>query len=274
MQAFKTLRAPKALPAPAAGPRPKRRILLLAAAGVGGLVILGAGAFGAVLLLHTETPHVEAAAPPPPPPPPPIELPQKEGPKAQRAFLAVIAAARAALDLPGGGAAPRLVTNRATRAEALCAALKDGPPRRWVGTISQVGQNEDKLGTLTIEIAPGVSVKTWNTAPADAGYGTLLDPKSIFFQAADVFGRGQQVVFSGTFFPSPLDCVSLANLNPASALREPAFILKFEDLRPLGPVKSLVEAEAKAADGKGKAAKDGAKDGAKGDHTGSVPAKH
>lgn len=267
VQAFKTLRAPKALPAQAAGPRPKRRLLLLAATGVGGLVILGGGAFAAFLMLRTQAPRVEAAAPPPPPPPPPIELPEKEGPKSQRAFLTVIAAARAALDLPGGAATPRLVTNRAARAEALCAALRDGPPRRWVGTISQVGVNEDKRGTLTIEIAPGVSVKTWNTAPADAGYDTLLDPKAPFFIAAEMFGRGQQVVFSGSFFPYPLDCVSLTNLNPASALREPAFILKFEELRPLGPVKALVEAEAKA---KAKAA--GGSDG-KGDQTGSV-AKH
>lgn len=243
-------------------PASRKGRLLMAGGALGALLIIGGAGTAAFVLLapapaHEEVAHAE------PPGPPPLDYPEKGAPKAQRALMAAIEAGRAAMAMEGGQSAPRLAQARAARGEALCAVLSEGPPRRWVGTISQVGLNDDKQGTLTVELAPGISVKTWNTAAADAGYGTLLDPKSIFFQAADVFGRGQQVVFSGTFFPSPLDCISLANLNPASALREPAFIMKFEDLRPLGPLKNPPPADAKGKGGKDKG----------GDHTGSV-AKH
>ncbi|MEW6121349.1 MAG: hypothetical protein AB1698_01955 [Pseudomonadota bacterium] len=248
---------------------PRRRILLLSAGGVGFLLLLGGGVFAGLAYFRKPEPVQEAAAPAPPPPPPPIELPEKKGPPAQQAVLAAIEAVRAALPAGAGpDTAPMVDALRAQRAQAVCQALRDGPPRRWVGTISQVGVNEDKRGTLTIDIAPGVSVKTWNTAPADAGYGTLLDPKSPFFVAAEMFGRGQQVVFSGTLFPSPLDCVSLSSLSPVTVLREPAFILKFDELGPLGPVKSLqAAAEAK---GEGKAEGKADAKAAKGDHTGST----
>ncbi|MEW6257132.1 MAG: hypothetical protein AB1592_14355 [Pseudomonadota bacterium] len=245
-------------------PASRKGRLLMAGGALGAVLILGGAGTAAFVLLAPEAAHEEAAAPAGPPPPPPLDYPEKGAPKAQRALMAAIEAGRAAMAMEGGMSAPRLIQARAARGDALCAALSEGPPRRWVGTISQVGVNEDKLGTLTVELAPGISVKTWNTAAADAGYGTLLDPKGLFFVAADVFGRGQQVVFSGSFFPSPLDCISLANLNPASALREPAFLMKFEDMRPLGPLKNPPPADAK---GKGKDKDKG------GDHTGSV-AKH
>ncbi|WP_127090145.1 hypothetical protein [Aquabacter cavernae] len=250
---------------------PRRRILTLSAAGAAALLLVGGGAFAAWSVLGQAEPAPQAVAPPAPAPAPvvlaPIELPQKKGPADQQAFLAAIEAGRAALAKAGAAMeadrAPQLEAIRARRAQALCTALKDGPPHRWVGTIAQVGLNGDKRGTLTIQIAPGISVKTWNTAPADAGYDTLLDPKSVFFQGADLFGRGQQVVFSGRFFPAQADCVSLSTLNPASAVAEPAFIMQFEELRPLGPVKSLQALN----DGKS------GEKAAKGDQTGST-AKH
>jgi len=205
---------------------PSKRALLLGLGGLGGLLLLGGGVLAGIAFWPQPEPE------PPPPPLPAIVLPERHGPVEQQKFLAAIEAGRkayaAVADNPD-----RLAVARAARAQALCDALKGRVAIAWTGTIVQASVNADKLGAITIQIGPGVTVKTWNTAAADSGFSTLMDPKSPMFLGAEFLGRNTPVMFSGNFFNSSTDCVAEGNLSIQRTMTEPDFILYFAELRPL-----------------------------------------
>jgi hypothetical protein len=140
-------------------------------------------------------------------------------------FVAAVSAAQSTYD-----AAPNDMAKGRTRADrrsAICQALQGGlSANGWVGTIKTLSSNTDGKGVLEISLAPSLSVETMNNDLSDIGHNTLLASDSPILSAASAMKEGDAVVFSGTFFPSDVDCVEETSLTLEGSMQEPAFILQ------------------------------------------------
>jgi uncharacterized protein len=138
--------------------------------------------------------------------------------KARAAFAA------GANDMAKGAARP-------ARAKEICAILKNQRlVSDWVGKVETLSSNSDGLGVLSIQIAEGVSIKTWSNAISDVGDQTLIDPESAVFKRAIALKVGQRVIFGGQFIPSSTDCIREGSLTLAGSLTKPEFIFRFSNI--------------------------------------------
>ena len=103
----------------------------------------------------------------------------------------------------------------------------------WVGKVVDVNSNSDGLGVLQIEIAPDVSVQTWNNALSDIRDKTLIQPDSPLFQAASGLKRGQLIKFSGRFVRDDESGLGEQSLSLRGKLEEPEFTFKFASVTKL-----------------------------------------
>jgi hypothetical protein len=147
---------------------------------------------------------------------------------------AFVAAARATQSIyaQAANAADKV---QATRRQSLCRALQPSyAADSWIGTLKSFSSNGAGKGVLEIEVAPRISLGTWNNAFSDSVYRTLLDPNSAVFKTAEYLHAGAKVVFSGRFFPSGKDCVRERSVTLHGSLSEPAFLMRITALAPLG----------------------------------------
>jgi Sel1 repeat len=146
-------------------------------------------------------------------------------------LIAAVERARAAYaaganDMAKGGARP-------ARAKEICAVLKnDNRIDHWVGNVETLSSNSDGLGVLSIQIAKGISIKTWNNAISDVVDKTLIDPDATVFKQAVALKIGQRVTFGGSFIPSPPDCIREGSLTLEGSLTKPEFIFRFSNIAP------------------------------------------
>jgi len=122
-------------------------------------------------------------------------------PNAESLLIVAVEKARAAYgaganDMARGAARP-------ARAREICAVLSNRRVANWVGAIETLSSNSDGLGVLSILIADGISIKTWNNSLSDTAFQTLIDPGSPIFKIAVTLKEGQRVAFGGEFFPDP-----------------------------------------------------------------------
>jgi uncharacterized protein YecT (DUF1311 family) len=152
-------------------------------------------------------------------------------PNAESLLIAAVEKARAAYavgtnDMARGAARP-------ARARDICAVLNNFRVSNWAGKVETLSSNSDGLGVLSVQIAEGVSIKTWNNALSDTAYQTLIDPGSPVFKLAVTLKEGQQITFGGQFFPDPTDCVKESSLTLKGSLTEPEFIFRFSNIAPV-----------------------------------------
>ena len=150
-------------------------------------------------------------------------------PDDEAALLAAVDAARqqyraAPNDMARGSARP-------TRAQAICRAVPSPAVSGWVGTVAALSTNSEGKGVLSIQVAPGVLVKTWNNAVSDYGDGTLIDPASPLFQAASRLQVGQRVRFSASLVPDRTDCYREGSMSLAGSITAPEFIMRLEAIQ-------------------------------------------
>lgn len=144
----------------------------------------------------------------------------------QAAFLAAIEDARRSYraapdDLARGSVRPG-------RAAALCRAVPSPDVRDWVGTVAAVGASPEGKGTLSLQLAPGVTARTWGTAASDYGDGTLIEPSSPLFPAVTSLRAGQRVRFSASLVPDRADCFREAGTSLSGSMTAPEFIMRLE----------------------------------------------
>jgi hypothetical protein len=136
----------------------------------------------------------------------------------------------------------RAVTNemqrggvKARRDKAICEMVRNSGGlnvSNWVGKITHLSANGDGKGILGIEIAPGITVKTWNNSLSDVLHHTLINPGSKLFEKASSMKIGQMVQFSGSFHPgSETECVYEASITLNGKISEPEFIMTFSDMK-------------------------------------------
>lgn len=170
-------------------------------------------------------PRPAASAPAAPPPAPAASIPEL-----QARFVTTVLNYReryrtGANDMVRGAERP-------ARAQALCQFMRNGRVVDWVGTVTTLSSNNEGRGVLAVQIDRNITLQTWNIALADGSHRTLIDPQSPLFAAASALTRGARVIFSGQLMSSPDDCFHEASVTVAGAMTSPAFIFRFEAIRP------------------------------------------
>lgn len=150
-------------------------------------------------------------------------------PEDERAFISAVESARAAYNAQPNEMAKGGV--RAQRRTAVCRVLPEMQVSDWVGHIAELESNSDGKGVLKVSIGDSVSVETWNNAFSDIGSNTLIDPNSSLFGTASRMKKGNEVLFSGTFLPSDVDCVRETSMTLDGSMTSPDYVFRFSAVR-------------------------------------------
>jgi hypothetical protein len=151
-------------------------------------------------------------------------------PEAERLLIAAVEKARAAYAVGSNEMAKGAA--RPARAKEICAKLKDFFVSGWIGEVETQSSNSDGLGVLSIRIADGISIKTWNNKISDFENKTLIEPEDAVFKQAVALTKGRRVTFGGQFFRDPTDCIRESSLTLKGSLTQPEFIFRFSNLAP------------------------------------------
>jgi hypothetical protein len=120
---------------------------------------------------------------------------------------------------------------KASRDHSLCSQNLSREVTDWVGTVTTIDSNSDGKGVLAVQIAPDITIKTWNNALSDIESDTLIEPESPVFQSASAMKPGELVRFSGIFLPGDSgDCVKEASLTLQGKVERPDFIFRFSNI--------------------------------------------
>jgi hypothetical protein len=98
---------------------------------------------------------------------------------------------------------------------------------------SLISPNGDGRGVITLELGPGLHVSTWNNAISDYSDKTLIDPDTQLFKSLAAMKKGDIVRFSGSFFPSNVDCLREQSLTLAGSMKSPVFTMRFASIHKL-----------------------------------------
>src|ERR1700743_3624878 len=74
----------------------------------------------------------------------------------------------------------------------------------WVGTVKSRGTTPDGNAWISIEIADGVTVSTWQSEREDADSSTMFRPHAKLFAVAQSAKIASPIIFSGTILKSVL----------------------------------------------------------------------
>jgi hypothetical protein len=127
---------------------------------------------------------------------------------------------------------------RPERGRTLCTKLPfisdRGAVHDWVGTVETLSSTGDGHGVLVVRIAPHATVATTNNGLSESmtEFKTLIAPGSPVYKVAAALKEGQAVHFSGTLFPSKVDCLFETSLTMSGSMHEPNFLFRFSDVRP------------------------------------------
>jgi TPR repeat protein len=149
-------------------------------------------------------------------------------PESEKLLIAAVQKARAAYaaganEMAQGAARP-------ARAKAVCGGIKNLQVNDWIGEVQTLSSNSDGLGVLSIQIAEGIVIKTWNNAISDTSAKTLLDPESPVFKKAVLLKKGQRVKFAGQFIRDETDCFREGSLTLKGSIAKPEYIFRFSDV--------------------------------------------
>jgi len=94
----------------------------------------------------------------------------------------------------------------------------------WVGTVKSRGLTPDGTAWISVEIADGITVATWQTPRDDQSSATLFLPHSKLFPIVQSAKIGSPVIFSGTILKSVL-------ANDDEMVLRPQFIARFSAIK-------------------------------------------
>lgn len=154
--------------------------------------------------------------------------PSVPAPSDQARFMAAVAQARSQFasapnELAAGGI-------RNIRQRTICSALQGRHADGWIAKISYLSTNGDGRGVITLELAPGLRISTWNNAVSDYSDKTLIAPDTQLFKSLAGMKKGDTVRFSGRFFPSDVDCVREQSVTLAGSMKNPVFTMRFSSI--------------------------------------------
>lgn len=126
-----------------------------------------------------------------------------------------------------------LVTARRDRASTICPQLGDGEVSGWVGTISDLSTVfSGKRAHLTVRLADGIQLRTWERASQDGKDRTLIDPNSDVYRTLAGMKTGDEIQFTGSFRPRGAGCLHETSVFEKNGMLTPSFVFRFTDVAP------------------------------------------
>lgn len=119
---------------------------------------------------------------------------------------------------------------RVHRRERLCQLVQSMVVRGWTGTIVKLSSSSSGNGVLSVSIGPQITIGTTNNELSNSFDHTLLSPSSDVFRQVVSLSQDQQILFSGSFFPSDTDCVQETSLTQEGSMTDPEFLFRFTDV--------------------------------------------
>lgn len=116
---------------------------------------------------------------------------------------------------------------RLKRDDAVCKASGGSSIKNWSGIVKSIGGTSEGQGYLTVEIAEGVTLETWNNTLSDSSARTLIPRNSPLYKTVLGLKEGTLVTFSGSFVPADGACLDTMNFTEVFAMYTPEFVFKF-----------------------------------------------
>ena len=120
--------------------------------------------------------------------------------------------------------------SRLNRKQALCSILTGTHIDQWIGKATSLTTNSSGKGIVAVEIAPGVTIKTFNNELSDAFDHTLLSQDLTVFRQAMTLKEGDTISFGGDFTPNDIDCVEETSITLKGSMTEPEFLFHFTSI--------------------------------------------
>lgn len=149
-------------------------------------------------------------------------------PSDEAEFVAIISQAQEAIksstnDMQVGGV-------KASRDADLCKLITETSINGWLGKVEDIGANSDGKGVISLELADGITLKTWNNSFSDGSDNTLIESGTDVFEAASSLKNGDIVRFSGDFIADKSSCLREASLSLRGKISSPEFIFRFRNI--------------------------------------------
>ena len=119
---------------------------------------------------------------------------------------------------------------RHKRKEALRSIVPDYKASNWFGVITEITTTFDNGATLTVKIAPDISIETFNNEISDVETKTIIRQKNTVFKQLYNLKAGDKVKFSGIFLSSDEDFLRENSISTEGSLQEPEFLFKFTSI--------------------------------------------
>ncbi len=120
---------------------------------------------------------------------------------------------------------------RDERRSALLKALNSGlTVERWTGTLRKLETNTEGKAIVTVRLAPGVDLLTWNNSISDAMHQTMIDKGTSLYAALMTMSVGDPVTVSGSFLSSDQDGVWETSMTIDGSMTAPEFLFHFTNI--------------------------------------------
>lgn len=153
-------------------------------------------------------------------------------PLQERDFLGIVAGAQVMAQ--GVKNQIRLAEIKGDKTHAVCALLKSPDVHGWIGHVQEIHTSLLGDGVVTLKLAQGVQVATWNNGISDFGDHTMIPKGSPLFNSLATLSIGQQVKFSGAFAPSD-GCPQEQNFSTMGGLEHPVYVFRFTSIKADSP---------------------------------------
>jgi hypothetical protein len=144
-------------------------------------------------------------------------------PQRESDLIALIDDARKLLRT-GRSATPAQDARMAMQIQVISYMRQSQAAQDWTGTVKTHGTTSEGDAWITIEIAEGVTISTWQSESDDLNSNTLFKPHSKLFSVAQTAKIGQPVIFSGIILKSVLG-------KDEQMVQTPQFIARFSALK-------------------------------------------
>ncbi|WP_205414700.1 hypothetical protein, partial [Klebsiella aerogenes] len=66
----------------------------------------------------------------------------------------------------------------------ICKLITETSINGWLGKVEDIGANSDGKGVISLKLADGITVRTWNNSFSDGSDNTLIESGTDVFESA------------------------------------------------------------------------------------------
>lgn len=100
----------------------------------------------------------------------------------------------------------------------------------WIGTLRNLETNTEGKAIVSVRLASGVDLLTWNNALSDTMHQTMIDKGTPVYAALMNMTVGDPVMVSGKFVPSDQDGALETSMTIDGSMNAPEFLFRFNQI--------------------------------------------